>query len=110
MIQKWLYLRNCQSDLLQNLTQCSWVCALPHGSIIFYSDDVTGCIEVHETYPGWFSGLENTHNKEKIRPGMFLLCSEVIPGCPVSCMTVIQYFPSLLERNNVQKKLGFLER
>ena len=27
MIQKWLYLGNRQSNLLQNLTQCSWGCA-----------------------------------------------------------------------------------
>ena len=35
MVQNWLYLENCQSDLLQNLTQCTWGCALPLGSIVF---------------------------------------------------------------------------
>ena len=35
MIQKWLYLGNRQSNLLQNLTQCSWGCALPLGVVIF---------------------------------------------------------------------------
>ena len=35
MIQKWLYLTNHRSDLLHNLTQCSWGCALPLGGIVF---------------------------------------------------------------------------
>ena len=35
MIQKLLYLGNCQSDLLQNLTQYTWGCALPLGVVVF---------------------------------------------------------------------------
>ena len=41
MIQKWLYLGNHWSDLLQNLTQCTWECALSLG-IIILCDDITG--------------------------------------------------------------------
>ena len=86
MIQKWLYLGNRQSDLLQNLTQCSWGCALPQGGIVFAAMMSWRVHRCTKYIQDGFSGRK----QGKIQPGVFLLCSGVFPGCPVSCMTVIQ--------------------
>ena len=80
MIQKWLYLGNHQSNLLQNLTQCSWGCALPPGGIIY----VQSCHRVHMGAQNISRMLFWQKKQGNIQPGVFLLCSEVIPGCPVS--------------------------
>ena len=85
MIQKWLYLGNHQSDLLQNLTQCSWGCALPLGVIIFMAMMSRGAYRCMKHIQGVFL----VEKQGKIQPGAF---PEVSPGCPMSSITVIQYF------------------
>ena len=57
MIQKWLYLGNHRSDLLQNLTQCSWECAMT-------SQGAYRCVKHTQ---GAFSGRK----QGKIQPGVF---------------------------------------
>ena len=89
MIQKWLYLGNHQSDLLQNLKQCSWGCALPLDGIISVAMTSWGTYRCAKCIPDAFSGKK----QGKIQPGV---CSLVFPGCPVSRITVIQCFPSFL--------------
>ena len=103
MIQKWLYLGNCQFNLLQNLTQCSWECALPLVGVIFMVMTSWGAYRCMKHTQDTFSSRKTRKDTTRSVPIVF-------PGCPVSCMTVIQYVPSFLERNNVQKKLEFLER
>ena len=100
MIQKWLYLGNRWSDLLQNLTQCSWGFAPPLSGIIFMVMMLQGAYRCMKHIQDGFSGRK----QGKIQPGVF-------PGCPVSCKTVIQqYFPSFSVRNNIHRKQEFLER
>ena len=89
MIQKCLTFGNCWLDLLQNLTQCSWGCILPPGGVVFVammSWSTYGCAK---HIPDVFSGRK----QGKIQPGV---CSLVFSGCPVSRITVIQYFPPFL--------------
>ena len=50
-----VYLRVCPTT--------KWCC--------FCSSDIMGCIWEHKMYLGWFSGLENTYNKERYS----LVCS-----------------------------------
>ena len=103
MIQKWLCLGNHQSGLLQNLTQCSLGCALPLGGIIFAAMVSWGAYGCVKCTPGMFSGRKAKIDTTWSVPIVF-------PGCPVSCITVIQYFPSFVVRNNVHRKQEFLER
>ena len=72
----------------------------------FHSDDVTACTWEHEMHPGWFSGLENTHNKERYNLEWFLSVFLDVQ-CPAYCNPVVF---SLLCENNVQRKQEFLER
>ena len=80
VIQKWLYLGNCQSDLLQNLTKCSWGCALPLGGIIYMAMMSWGAYWCMKHTQGVFLA----EKQGKIQP--------VFPWCPVSCITVIQWY------------------
>ena len=72
----------------------------------FHGDDVMGCTQEHEMHPGWFSGLENTHNKERYNLEWFLSVFLDVQ-CPAYCNLVVF---SLLCENNVQRKQEFLER
>ena len=65
-----------------------------------------GCTQECEMYPGWFSGLENTHNKERYNLEWFLSVFLDVQ-CPAYCNPVLFF---LLCENNVQRKQDFLER
>ena len=72
----------------------------------FCSNDVTGCTWECKMHPGWFSGLENTHNKDRYNLEWFLSVFLDVQ-CLAYCNPVVF---SLLCENNVQRKQEFLER
>ena len=65
VMQKWLYLGNHSVQLTPHLdTVYLGVCSSTRWHH-FCGNDIMGCVQVHDRYPGWFSVLENTHNKER---------------------------------------------
>ena len=91
MVQNWLYLGNRWSYSLQNLTQCTWGCALPLGGVVFTAVSSQGTYGCMKCIGSVFLGWKNTKPRKDTTwsvPKCFLVFFLDVQ-CPAYCNPVV---------------------